>query len=147
VDVVRASGASDGGDQHVSDKLRSAFLALVLVQAVHSIEEYAFKFYEVFPPARWLDGRIPGIARPGFIIFNIVLVGFGFACFAHWVRPARRGVCGVVWLWIAIEAYNGLAHVAWATIIGGYNPGLITAPVLLGLAAYMALQMRRPGFC
>ena len=32
---------------------RTAFLALILVQAAHSTEEYAFALYDVFAPARF----------------------------------------------------------------------------------------------
>jgi len=36
-------------------RIKIAFLALVLTQIAHSVEEYAFRFYTVFPPARLLN--------------------------------------------------------------------------------------------
>ena len=33
---------------------RLAFLLVILAQAAHSIEEYAFRLYDLFPPARFV---------------------------------------------------------------------------------------------
>jgi hypothetical protein len=33
---------------------RSAFLALILAQAAHSVEQYAFRLYDVLAPARYV---------------------------------------------------------------------------------------------
>jgi hypothetical protein len=43
---------------HISQRARTAFLVLVIVQVAHSIEEYVFRLYEVFPPARFASGLI-----------------------------------------------------------------------------------------
>ena len=40
---------------------------------------------------------------------------------------------------------NGLAHIALAVIAGGYFPGLYTAPLLLGLGAWLAARLVRRG--
>ncbi|MFQ5529083.1 MAG: hypothetical protein ACE5FP_01915 [Gemmatimonadota bacterium] len=40
-------------------RVRSAFLALIIVQTFHSAEEYVFRLYDVFPPAR-ASGRSIG---------------------------------------------------------------------------------------
>ncbi len=37
-------------------KSKNAFLALIVVQALHSIEEYVFQLWATFPPARFLTG-------------------------------------------------------------------------------------------
>jgi len=47
-----------------------AFLALILAQGAHSIEEYAFKLYEVFPPARLVSGLVSRDLATGFIAAN-----------------------------------------------------------------------------
>ncbi len=124
-------------------KLKRVFVALVLLQVVHSIEEYAFKFYRIFPPARRLGDLIPGISRSGFIIFNVLLVCFGLVSFAYWVRPARLGARPAICFWIVTELYNGIAHLVWAIAVQGYNPGLVSAAALLGLAAYLAYRVRQ----
>jgi len=64
---------------------------LIVLQALHSIEEFIFKFYEVFPPMVSLYRDAPLLARPAFIIFNVVLAALGLICFFYWVWPAKRG--------------------------------------------------------
>jgi hypothetical protein len=122
---------------------KRAFLALVLAQAAHSLEEFAFRFYEVFPPARALNELVPGITRPGFVVFNTLLVIWGLWCFFARVRPGARTAVAWAWAWIAIELFNGLAHPTWSALARGYRPGLFTAPLLLGLALFLAVRLRR----
>ena len=122
-------------------KSKTAFLALVLLQALHSLEEYAFKFFEVFPPARQLNEIWQGIARPGFIGFNTLLVVFGLWCFFQRVQPGAPTARRWAWLWVVIELYNGIAHLVWAAAIHDYNPGLVSAPFLLGLTLYLVFQL------
>jgi hypothetical protein len=126
----------------VDRRISAAFLALVAVQALHSIEEYSFGFYEVFPPARLIHALVPGLPRPGFIVFNTLLVLFGLWCAFSNVIPATGSARDWVWIWVAIELFNGLAHPIWAVAIGGYNPGLATSPALLGLAIYLFHRLR-----
>ncbi len=126
----------------MDQKCKFAFLGLVLLQAVHSIEEYVFEFYEVFPPARFLDGISPGIAQPGFIVLNVALVAFGLWCFFGRVGPGAINAHRWAWVWVAIELYNGIAHPVWAVAVRGYNPGLATAPLLFAVAAYLAVGLR-----
>lgn len=40
------------------DRLEPAFLALLSVQALHSVEEYPGRLYGVFPPARVVAKRL-----------------------------------------------------------------------------------------
>jgi hypothetical protein len=129
----------------MNQKCRFAFLGLVLLQALHSVEEYTFKFFEVFPPAQLLNNIWPGIARPGFIVFNAALVLLGLWCFFRRVRPGAASARAWAWLWVAIELYNGVGHPIWAVAIRGYNPGLASAPLLLALAVYLACGLRTEG--
>jgi hypothetical protein len=122
-------------------RLKAAFLALVSVQALHSIEEYAFRLYDVFPPARMVSGMISGDLRRGFLIFNVALVAFGFWC---WLFPIRRewpSAAAFAWVWVAIELVNGIGHPAWSVMRGGYTPGVATALVLLPLALLVAHRL------
>jgi hypothetical protein len=66
----------------ISRKARIAFLALVIAQAAHSIEEYLFRLYDLFAPARFVSGLISTNLRTGFIVFNLGFVAFGFWCYA-----------------------------------------------------------------
>ena len=120
---------------------RATFLALVTVQALHSAEEYAFRLYDVFPPARFVSGLISSDLRRGFVVFNLALVAFGFWC---WLVPVRRGWpagFALAWLWAGIELVNGIGHPAWTLAHGGYTPGVATALVLLPLALLLAWRL------
>jgi hypothetical protein len=44
-----------------------------------------------------------------------------------------------------VELINGIGHPLWTLRQGGYTPGVATAPVLLVLAASLALQLRAAG--
>ena len=124
------------------------FLLLVILQAIHSVEEFIFKLYERFPPMRFLFQNAPHLAKPAFAISNALLVLIGLVCFYYWVQPARKGATVVVWIWITIESLNVVAHIVWAALIGGYNPGLVTGllfvPVLIYLC-YLTLHASSHG--
>ncbi|HEU0099906.1 MAG TPA: HXXEE domain-containing protein [Allosphingosinicella sp.] len=118
-----------------------AFLALILAQAAHSVEEYVFRLYDVLAPARYVSSLF-GVDRPvGFIIVNAALVLFGLWCWHARVRQARGR--GLAWFWALLETANGFAHVALAAMAGGYFPGLATAPALIGLGLWLALRLWR----
>ena len=127
----------------MDSRTRLSFLVLVLIQVVHSLEEYAFGFFDVFPPARYLGELLPGWPRIGFIVFNSVGVAFGFWCYLARLRPDHSSARLWSWVWVTIELYNGIAHAIWALAIGGYNPGLATAPGLFVVSFYLAILLRR----
>jgi hypothetical protein len=107
----------------------------VLGQAAHSIEEYAGRLWESFPPARLVSGLVSADLERGFVIANLALVTFGLAC---WLWPVRRGWPGAVpiaWGWVLLESVNTIGHPLWTLRQGGYTPGVATAP-LLGVLAY-----------
>jgi hypothetical protein len=126
----------------MTPRIQRAFLALVLTQGVHSIEEYALRFYEVFPPAQLLGELIPGIAHPGFIAVNLSVFLLGLWCFFFRVRPGAENGAGWVGLWVVVELFNGVAHPIWALSAGAYRPGLVSSPVLFALAVYLAVWLR-----
>lgn len=125
-------------------KTKVTFAALILTQAVHSTEEILFRLWESFPPARFISTAIsPADPERGFVVGNILLVAFGTWCF-FW--PVRRewAIAGTIaWLWVIIETINGIVHPLWALHVGGYAPGVATAPLLLILALYLARQLTR----
>ncbi|MFN2415611.1 MAG: HXXEE domain-containing protein [Pyrinomonadaceae bacterium] len=120
-----------------------AFLVLILLQVLHSVEEFTFKFYEVFPPMALLYRGAPRLAGPAFIISNSLLITVGLVCFFHWVAPGRPGARVVIWLWVGAEVLNAMAHSVWAIMVGGYNPGLVTSLGFVPVAAYMIYLLRR----
>ena len=123
-------------------RFQYTFLALVVVQAMHSIEEYFGRLYEVFPPARFVSGLISENLERGFIIFNVTLVSFGLWCFLWPVRRGWPSAAGFAWIWVGIEMVNGIGHPLWSLRELGYTPGVATAPLLLVLALYLAHQLR-----
>jgi hypothetical protein len=127
----------------MNPRIRVAFLCLIVLQALHSIEEFTFKFYEQFPPMVFLYRNASTLARPGFILFNSILVLIGVVSLIYWVWPSRRGARTVVWIWIGIEAFNVIAHCIWAGMIRGYNPGLVTGLAFVPLLAYLIRLLTR----
>lgn len=124
-------------------RTKLAFLALVLIQAAHSTEEYLFRLYEVFAPARFVSGLISDDLRTGFITFNLALVSFGLWCYLVPVRSGTASATGIIWVWIAIELVNGIGHPLWSLAQRAYTPGVVTAPILLLLALFLGWQVSR----
>lgn len=123
-------------------RFQATFGALILAQAAHSIEEYAGRLWVSFPPARFVSGLISDDLERGFLVGNVALVAFGLWCWLWPVRRERRVAVPLAWAWVTIEVVNGIGHPLWALQQGGYTPGVATAPVLLILAIYLALQVR-----
>jgi hypothetical protein len=126
----------------VMTRFKATFGALVLAQAAHSIEEYAGRLWESFPPARLLTGAIASDRELGFLIINVALIAFGLWCLAwplwrHWPSAVPLAA-----FWAVLEIINGAGHLLWSFGQGGYTPGVATAPVLLLLALYLWSQLR-----
>src|SRR5437764_3482619 len=85
----------------------------------------------------------PQLARPAFAISNALLILIGLICFYYWVQPARKAANLVVWIWIILESSNVVAHIVWAVLIGGYNPGLVTGVLFLPVLIYLCRLMIR----
>jgi hypothetical protein len=119
-----------------------AFLAMVLVQAGHSIEEYVTRLYDVLAPARYVSSLISADRRVGFLVFNVSLVAFGLWCYFGPIRRGEPSAVGLAWFWAILETLNGLAHASWAVWAGGYRPGLVTAPLLLVTALVLAWHLK-----
>lgn len=121
--------------------VRNLFLALILAQAAHSVEEYVFRLYDVLAPARYVSGLLGVDRQIGFVVVNSALVLFGLWCWYARVRPGRGR--GLAWFWALLETANGCAHLALAAMAGGYFPGLATAPLLIGLGLWLAAGLGR----
>jgi hypothetical protein len=117
-----------------------ALLVLVLVQACHSVEEYAFRLWEVLPPARAVARALSVDPAFGFIVSNSLLVGFGLWCWAVPVRRGRPSATAFLWAWALVETANGLGHLALAAAAGSYFPGLFTAPLLIAAGLRIVLM-------
>jgi hypothetical protein len=127
----------------VTTRTQHLFLALILSQALHSVEEYLFRLYEVLAPARWLSGVLSLNPAIGFAIANTLLVSFGVWCYLARVRSAHPSGRSWAWAWTVLEGANGMAHLLLAADARGYFPGAATAPLLLGLSAALGLTLSR----
>ncbi|MEX2180340.1 MAG: HXXEE domain-containing protein [Gemmatimonadaceae bacterium] len=126
-------------------RITFTFGALVLSQTAHSAEEYVGRLWETFPPARQLTSLVSSNGETGFLVINVALVAFGWWCLLWPVRQGWRTASGLMWFWIVIQTINGIGHPLWSMRQGGYTPGVATAPLLLVLALYLAVQlMQRP---
>lgn len=119
-----------------------AFLVLVVAQSAHSLEEYTFALYEVFPPARFVSSLVSADLATGFVVLNSAFVSFGIWCYALPVRAGWPSARALAWVWIAIALLNGVTHPVMALRTGGYFPGVGTAPVLLAVAIVLAVLLR-----
>jgi hypothetical protein len=107
------------------------FLGLAITQAVHSVEEFCFRLFEVFAPARYLSGLISDNPAFGFAVLNGLIVALVFWTYFFRVRPAAGSA--TTWLrgWSVVELGNGIGHISFAAGTGGYIPGAYTAPFLI----------------
>ena len=122
-------------------RARWLFAALILAQAVHSIEEYRFRLYDALAPARYVSEALGFDRGIGFVVTNTALVSFGLWCWLTRVRPGRRSARAFAWFWAVIEIANACAHGALALAAGGYFPGLATAPLLLAIGGALAWRL------
>jgi len=130
------------GRELIDIRTKYAFLALIVTQAIHSAEEYLSHLYEVLPPARFASELVSNDLATGFLILNVLLILFGIWCYIARVRKNHPSAKFWIWPWIIIELGNGIAHPVLAILRGGYFPGVITAPILLLIAIYLAVKMQ-----
>lgn len=122
---------------------RGLFLALVLTQAAHSVEEYATGLYRVFAPARIVSGLVSADLETGFVIVNAALVAFGLWCYLARVRRDHPAARAWAWPWVLLEGANGLGHGLMALSRSGYFPGAVTALPLLLLSLLLGSRLLR----
>jgi hypothetical protein len=124
----------------MNKKIKTAFLTLVLIQALHSIEEYIGRLWENYPPAQFLSSLISNNHEKGFIIINVCLFIFGILVWVAAVRNYSFALGPILFLTI-MEIINSIGHSIWAIIEKDYVPGLLTAPFLFIIAIYIGLQL------
>jgi Protein of unknown function with HXXEE motif len=125
----------------MSPRSKLFFLLLVITQAVHSVEEYVTRLFDVFAPARFVSGLVSEDLALGFAVVNAAFVGVGAWCY---VGPVRAGgVAGQIAaaVWIAVELANGAGHLAIAAASGAYFSGSLTAVLLVVTAACLAFSL------
>ena len=123
--------------------MKWTFLALIVAQTAHSIEEYATHLYNVLAPARFVSSLVSTDLALGFAIANAALISFGVACFFGPIVHGARYAAAIAWGWAVLELMNGGMHIGWASIAHAYRPGVATAPLLFAIAATLAWQLAR----
>jgi hypothetical protein len=142
--VAAAISPRDEWSAHGSmTRIQATYLALISAQALHFIEEYVGRLYLVFPPARFVSGLLSADLRRGFLIANLALLSFGLLCFVGPIRGRWPSATVLLWFWVILETINGLGHPLWSLLQGRYTPGTATAPLLFGIAVYLARQLRQ----
>lgn len=124
-------------------RLASTFGVLILIQAVHSVEECAGRLWESYPPARFIADLFSTNHGLAFGFMNGIVVAVGAWCY-FWPVQHRWAIApALLWFWVSVEIFNGLAHLAWAFWQRTYTPGVATAPFLIIVALILARQIRR----
>jgi Protein of unknown function with HXXEE motif len=119
------------------------FGLLIATQTAHSIEEYVGRLWESFAPAAFMVGLASSDPERGFIIINCAFVAFGFWCLLWPMRRDWPSATFFAWLWVVIEGINGIGHMGWSVLQRAYTPGVLTAPILLALALYLASRLQK----
>lgn len=110
-------------------------LAVALgAQCFHFVEELVMGFHDEFPALFGLSG----IPLAAFVIFNLMWIAIWAASIAG-LRAARSGAFFAAWFLAIAGTLNGVAHPLFAVRVGGYFPGLLSAP----LVAIAALRLGR----
>ena len=126
----------------MKSKTSKLFLLIVLVQGLHSMEEYIGRLWDNFPPATYLCGLISNDLEMGFLVINIGLFVVGISCWWFVVRSNKSFAITIVGFWIIIELMNGIIHPIWSLIQQRYTPGVLTAPLLFVLAILLIKHSR-----
>jgi hypothetical protein len=125
----------------MTTEIQHTFLLMVLLQTLHSLEEYVFELWEHLPPARFLSGLVSDDLPLGFAIINLSIIAAVFWCYFVPVRNDGSSARSVVWFWAMIESVNGIGHIGFGLFSGGYFPGLYTAPFLFLAGAFLIMQL------
>jgi hypothetical protein len=129
----------------MDSRSRIAFALVILAQAAHSVEEYVFRLFDVFAPARWVSGLFGSDLAFGFALANVCIVLFGAWCYWARVRLSHPGARGYAWFWACLELGNGMGHILFATLRGAYFPGVGTAPPLIATSCYLGFRLVMSG--
>jgi len=130
----------------MNSRYKIYFLALVLFQGLHSIEEYIGEIWVIFTPAKFLTGLISENNEQGFIIANIMFFFFGIWCWLCPINQNKTYARTLVWIWVVIEMINGTGHSIVALNNRAYFPGVITALFLLPISLYLLRFLLVPNF-
>lgn len=96
------------------------FIASLLVQCAHSLEELVTGFHK-----KWYLFRMPFFV---FLAFEIIFLSFFVFVQLNSLLPFRSELQA---FFLLLMFANGVQHVVWAACVRTYVPGLLTAPLHL----------------
>lgn len=112
------------------------YLALGVMQAIHSVEEYLTRLFDWFPEItslirNWI-GFFPVLRMDErtFVVLNFALI-VGILSISPFVLIGKPWALGIAKIVAAVELLNGLAHLSAAIYVRGYFPGSLSAIGLL----------------
>ncbi len=136
------------GDATVSRGFGRAWLALTLAVAIHVTDEAANGFLSLYnPTVRGIRERFPWLPLPTFS-FEAWLGGLAAAVLALLLlaKPAfanSRSLRPLACVFAILMLGNGVLHLAASLYLRRLAPGVLSAPLLLGAAAYLLVSLRR----
>lgn len=134
-------GVSRGWDEADGGRTRTAVhaaVAAVGAQAAHFAEEFLTGFHERFPA---LFGLAP-MPTESFVTFNVAWLVI-WSLSAWGLSSLRRPSLFPLWFLGIACIGNGVAHPAFAILVGGYFPGLVTSPLVAALGALLVRRLLR----
>ena len=126
----------------MNKKMKIGFIALILIQALHSYEEILFKLWEVLKPARFISQLLDDDLAYGFTIANIIIIFLGLICCILVFKFDDQNARKIVWFWVTVEYINFLIHSTNSLILMAYFPGVWSAQLLLVCSLYLNIQLR-----
>ena len=121
------------------ERIIAVYVAAVLVQCAHLVEEYQAGFYRVFPP---VFGADPWSARQ-FLVFNLIWLTVFAVAGVGLTRRKRAAYLVAMFLALGGGVGNGLGHLALSAREGGYFPGAYTGAVALLVGSTLAYRLLR----
>jgi len=119
-------------------RLRLFYLGAIACQAAHFAEELSSGFYVRFPEqlglTSWPEGAFVGLNVFWLVVWVVSLSGLSHS-FRLAVFPA--------WFLALAGVANGIAHPLLALRVGGYFPGLLTAPLVGVAGLFLIRELRR----
>lgn len=126
-------------------KLPWLYLALVLAQAAHSVEEVLTGLWMNLPAVTgFIHARLPYIpvlkwSAEGFAAANLVIVAIMLG-FSPLVFQKYAWALQIVRVVAVIEVLNAALHIIPAIVKGGYWSGCISAVFLLGIGLLILIK-------
>ncbi len=98
--------------------LEQFFLASLIVQLFHSVEELSTGFHR-----KWYLFKMPFWV---FLSFEIIFTAFWLLVLFTPTFPYRETLQG---FFLVLMLANGIQHIIWSGVVKKYAPGLVTAPL------------------